>query len=128
MATICIDIDGVIAAFKRPGETYADVDPLPGAVQRVRSLKQAGHRIILYSARHMKTCDGNVGMVLARVGTVTLEWLNKHGIPYDEIHFGKPWADVYIDDNAVRFRSWDEIDPDGTNLPHSNESQQRNHP
>ena len=33
------------------------------------------------------------------------EWLEKHDIPYDEIHFGKPWCGVngfYIDDKAVR--------------------------
>jgi capsule biosynthesis phosphatase len=122
MATICIDVDGVLASFKKEGQTYADVAPIPGAVEKVRSLKAAGHKIILYSARHMKTCQGNAGLVLARVGQMTLEWLHKHGIPYDEIYFGKPWADVYIDDNAMRFRSWDEIAPDGANLPTSNES------
>jgi capsule biosynthesis phosphatase len=120
---ICIDLDGVIAGFKAPGQTYADVLPVPGAVEKVRALKASGHRIILCTARHMKTCDGNVGMVVARVGEITLAWLKRHDIPYDEIHFGKPWADVYIDDNAVRFQSWDQIAGDGSNLPASHESE-----
>ena len=42
-------------------------------------------------------------------------------MPYDEIWFGKPHADVYIDDNAYRFTSWNEVDGDGGNLPLSRE-------
>jgi capsule biosynthesis phosphatase len=121
MATICIDLDGVVAGFKRDGQTYADVAPIPGAVEKLQGLKSHGHRIILYTARHMKTCEGNVGLVMARVGNVTLDWLKRHDVPYDEIYFGKPWADVYVDDNAFRFRAWDEIAQDGSNLPQSNE-------
>ncbi|HVU37085.1 MAG TPA: hypothetical protein VHC95_02015 [Opitutales bacterium] len=122
MAIICIDLDGVIADFKKEGQTYADVAPMPGAVEKVRSLKAAGHHIIIYSARHMKTCQGNAGLVVARIGGMTLDWLKRHDIPYDEIFFGKPWADVYIDDNAIRFSSWNEIAANGANLPSSTES------
>jgi len=121
MATICIDLDGVVAGFKNDGQTYADVQPIPGAIEKLKGLRASGHRIILNTARHMKTCNGNVGMVVARVGHITLEWLRVHDVPYDEIYFGKPWADIYIDDNAYRFKSWDEIEPDGSNLPRSNE-------
>jgi capsule biosynthesis phosphatase len=128
MATICIDLDGVVANLKAPGQTYADVLPVDGAVARMRDLRANGHRIILYTARHMQTCQGNVGMVVARIGATTLEWLARHGVPYDEIHFGKPYADVYIDDNALRFQSWDSIAADGSNLPASHESQARTPP
>lgn len=121
MATLCIDLDGVVASFKSEGQTYADVAPIPGAVEKLRAFKAAGHRIILHSARHMKTCNGNVGLVVARVGGTTLDWLKRHDVPYDEIYFGKPWADVYIDDNAFRFKAWSEIADDASNLPVSNE-------
>ncbi len=124
MATICVDLDGVVAAFKTEGQSYAEVQPLPGAVEKLRQLKASGHRIILHSARHMKTCQGNVGLVVARVGGLTLDWLKRHEVPYDEIYFGKPWADVYIDDNAFRFQAWSEIAGDGSNLPVSNEKTQ----
>ena len=69
----------------------------------------------------MKTCEGNVGQVIARQGAVTLDWLARHGIEYDEFHFGKPHADVYIDDNALRFDGWDSIAADGSSLPASAE-------
>jgi capsule biosynthesis phosphatase len=114
---ICIDLDGVICRLRRSDETYEMVQPVPGACHKIAALRAAGHYIILYTARHMKTCGGNVGQIIARQGLVTLEWLKLHGIEYDEIHFGKPHADVYIDDNAVRFTSWDQISDLGSSLP-----------
>lgn len=118
---ICIDLDGVISTLKQPGETYADVTPMPGAKEKIQQLRDNGHYVMIFTARHMKTCDGNVAKVIARVGKITLDWLADNGIEFDEILFGKPWADVYIDDNAFRFLSWEEIKGDGTNLPISNE-------
>ena len=41
---------------------------------------------------------------------------------FDEIHFGKPHADVYIDDNALRFEGWERIAGDGSTLPRSHEN------
>jgi capsule biosynthesis phosphatase len=118
---ICIDLDGVIAEIKKENETYADVKPVKSAVEKIKKLKENGHYIIIYTARHMKTCDGNVYKAISKIGLITLEWLKKYDIPYDEIVFGKPWADIYIDDNGFRFKSWDEIKDDGSNLPISTE-------
>ena len=119
---ICIDLDGVICRLKNGQEGYADLLPVPGAVEKLRALRRAGHYLIILSARHMKTCDGNVGKVIARQGATTLEWLARHGVEYDEIHFGKPFADIYIDDNPLIFESWENISDDGSSLPSSNES------
>ena len=120
---LCIDLDGVVCELRKPGQTYAQLKPVPGAVEKLRTLKAAGHTIILLTARHMKTCSGNVGLVIARQGKTTLDWLAEHGIEYDELHFGKPHADVYIDDNALKFTSWDQIASDGSNIQRSSESQ-----
>jgi hypothetical protein len=49
----------------------------------------------------MKTHHGNSGRVLADVGLVTFKQLSDYEIPYHEINFGKPYADVYVDDLAV---------------------------
>jgi capsule biosynthesis phosphatase len=122
MSRICIDLDGVIAKLKKGDETYETVEPVPGAVEKLKSLRAAGHYIIIFTARHMKTCDGNPGKVVARLAKTTLEWLDRYEIPYDEVHFGKPWADVYIDDNAFRFETWETVSPDGSNLPVSSET------
>lgn len=118
---IAIDIDGTVCELRRPGQTYAEVLPLPGAVEKLKALKRAGHYLILLTARHMVTCNSNVGLVMARQGKTLFDWLAKFEIPYDEIWFGKPHADVYIDDNAYRFEAWDQIAGDGGNLPLSRE-------
>lgn len=118
---ISIDVDGVLCELRRPDQSYADLQPLPGAVAKMQRLKQAGHYLILCTARHMATCNSNVGLVVARQGKTLLDWLAKHEIPYDELWFGKPHADVYIDDNAYRFTAWNEVADDGSNLPLSQE-------
>ena len=61
---ICIDLDGVICNLRRPGEDYADLLPVPGAVEKVRALRNAGHYVIINTARHMKTTGGNVGLAV----------------------------------------------------------------
>ena len=122
---ICIDLDGVIADFKNENDTYADVKPIEGAAKKIKALKNNGHYIIIYSARNMKTQDGNLGKVIANIGEITINWLHKNNIIYDEIYFGKPWADIYIDDNAIRFESWKKIEDDATNLPISSEMKRK---
>lgn len=118
---ICVDLDGVICELKNQGEVYPALKPVPGAVEKMKALKASGHYIIIYTARHMKTCKGNLPEVIAKIGKVTLDWLVTNEVPYDEIMFGKPWADVYIDDNAFRFIGWEQLDGDGNNLPMSHE-------
>lgn len=120
---ISIDVDGTICELRQNGQSYADVAPLPGAVEKLKAFRRAGHYLILCTARHMSTCHGNVGMVVARQGKTLFEWLEKYEIPYDEIWFGKPHADVYIDDNAYRLTSWQQVSDDGSNLPVSREKQ-----
>lgn len=103
---IVIDLDGTICEIKKPGQSYMDVEPLPGAAEQIRLLRSQGHYIIIQSARNMATCESNLGKVMKNVGLITLEWLEKHGVEYDEIYFGKPNGHVYIDDRALRFESW----------------------
>lgn len=116
---MCFDLDGVICELRPEGQTYRELQPVPGAAEKLQQLREAGYKIIISTARHMNTTGGNVGAVVARLGLVTLEWLKTHGIPYDEIHFGKPYAQLYVDDNAMRFTSWDDFDPQ--RLPRSHE-------
>lgn len=113
---LCIDIDGTICTLRQQNESYARVKPLPGAVERIRSLRAEGHYIILATSRHMATCQANVGQVMARQGKTLLDWLERHGFEYDELWLGKPHADMYIDDKACRFTgSWQTLVLPGLN-------------
>lgn len=106
---ICIDLDGTICSIRKPNETYADVTVLPGAKEFIDRLKADGHIIIINTARNMQTQGHNVGKVLKNVGKITLDWLEKNKIQYDEIFFGKPNADITIDDRAIKFEDWAKI-------------------
>jgi capsule biosynthesis phosphatase len=103
---ICVDLDGTICEFRSQGQTYSDVLPKPGAVERLKELKAEGHTIIIHTARNMQTQGHNVGKVLKNVGRITLDWLDRFEVPYDEIFFGKPNADITIDDRVLRFETW----------------------
>ena len=113
---IVIDLDGTICPIRESNQSYADLIPLENAVERINELKSDGHYIIISTARNMATCESNVGKVLKNVGKITLDWLEKYNIPYDEIFFGKQNADVYIDDRALRFESWTTINSQSLSL------------
>ena len=103
---IVIDLDGTISYLKQPNETYADVKIKEGAAEFIKNLRANGHYVIIQTARNMATCDSNMGKVLKNVGKITLEWLDKNEVEYDEIFFGKPNGHLYIDDRALRFEDW----------------------
>jgi capsule biosynthesis phosphatase len=106
---IVVDLDGTICTLKQEHQTYAQVSVKPGAIELLKKLREEGHYIIIQTARNMATCDSNVGKVMKNVGMITLEWLEKNGVEYDEIFFGKPNANLYIDDRAFRFVDWKSI-------------------
>jgi len=90
--TICFDIDGVIAELV-PDGNYAGAHPRLPMIEQVNRLFAHGHRIVLHTAR----------------GSATgLDWepetrkqLERWGLRYHSLHFGKPAADIYIDDRMI---------------------------
>ncbi len=106
---IVIDLDGTICELKKEWQNYCDVIVNKWAVDKIKKLKELWHYIIIQTARHMETCGSNLWLVNARVTKNTIEWLEKNNIPFDEIYFWKPNADLYIDDNAKTFIWWDNI-------------------
>ena len=107
---ICIDLDGTICTIREPGETYRDVKVKPGAKEMIQKLHEAGHTIIINTARNMGSTGHNVGKAMKNVGKITLDWLEQNGIVYDEIFFGKPNADITIDDRCIRFNdNWQDM-------------------
>ena len=102
---IVFDLDGVICKLKKPNETYLEVKPNEDVISKMKEWKKEGHYLIIHTGRHMRTCDGNVTEVIKKIGPVTTEWLKKWNVPFDEIHYGKPYGDVYIDDLGITFSS-----------------------
>lgn len=98
---ICFDIDKTLVTSPNVEGDYSTVKPIYKNIEFVRLVKSLRHTVILYTARKMGTYSGNSGRALAEIGKITFETLEKFNIPYDEIYFGKPSADFYIDDKAV---------------------------
>ncbi len=102
---LVMDIDGTLCEIKRPGQSYADVAPVPAVVQRLAEYRREGFRVSLFTSRNMRSFDGNTGEIIAKTLPVLTEWLERHGVEYDELHVGKPWPGVggfYVDDRSVR--------------------------
>jgi len=102
---IAVDFDGVIATHTyREGEIGKLIS---GAKEVLSLLKKEGHEIIIWTARK--------DMELYKIK----EFLDNNNIPYDDINIGITWddessrkifADVYIDDRAIRFNGdWFEV-------------------
>ena len=98
---ICFDLDNTLVSFPTIRNDYTSVKPITKNINFLKYLKRFGNTIIIYTARRMKTHNGNIGKINSDIGKVTFETLDKFDIPYDEIYFGKPHADFYIDDLAL---------------------------
>ena len=102
---IVMDVDGTLCTIKTPDQSYAEVEPRVDVVAKLREYRADGWYVILQTSRNMRTFDGNVGRINAMMLPTLIEWLDRHDIPYDEVHVAKPWAGssgFYVDDRAVR--------------------------
>lgn len=98
---ICFDLDNTLVSYPSIPGDYSTVKPISANINLLNNLKRAGHEIIIYTARRMATHKHNLGKVMKDIALITLESLEALGIEYDEIIFGKPIADIYIDDRAI---------------------------
>lgn len=98
---ICFDLDNTLVTYPSIPGDYSTVKPIKENINLLKNLKNAGHEIIIYTARRMATHHHNIGRVMRDIAKITLDTLDTLGIEYDEIIFGKPIADIYIDDRAL---------------------------
>jgi hypothetical protein len=90
---ICFDLDGVIATgtiqdvySDSAGWAYENCDPIQAVIDIMWELHNKGVHVIIHTARPVSDT------------TKTISWLDKHGVAYDELIMGKPYAHVYVDD------------------------------
>lgn len=96
----CFDLDGTLVTKPKIEGDYSSCEPIEANISYLKHLKNLGHYIIIATARRMRTHGNNVNAVVKDIGKLTLDQLDRLGIPYDEIQFGKPYAHYYIDDLA----------------------------
>lgn len=126
---IAIDFDGTLVRPLNPDDPLSDVQLEPGVVDGLMSLKKAGHRLLLYSARTNRAIRQDPYLdPLVRSGAKPLDmaqwqrdslvaqaryqqmidFVSKYlsGIfdAIDSGEQGKPTVDLFIDDKARAFR------------------------
>lgn len=110
---LVMDVDGTLCELKRPEQSYADVAPIRTVIDRLAEYRRQGFRVVLYTSRNMRSYGGNTGEIAAKTLPVLLEWLQRNGVEYDEVHIGKPWPGVggfYVDDRTVRPSEFVDLD------------------
>jgi capsule biosynthesis phosphatase len=116
MKKIIIDLDNTLTKDDSLS-SYKDKKPKIEVVNKLKSYKSLGFTITIFSARNMKTFEGNIGIINVKTLPEIIEWLDKNDIPFDEVLVGKPWCGeggFYVDDKAIRPQefvdlSYDEI-------------------
>ncbi len=90
---ICFDMDGVIAdgTVERvysdaAGWAYGNCTPIKSTIRAMCELQAQGVEIYIHTARWEEDRP------------VTERWLVDHKVPFDAVSFGKPHADLYVDD------------------------------
>ena len=98
---IVFDLDGVICS--NTDKKYEEAKPINETINLLSSLKEQGHFVIIRTARSMGYSNGDVNKAINNLYVFTYEQLKQWGVQYDELHFGKPYADLYVDDKAFKF-------------------------
>lgn len=90
--TFVVDIDGVLATLILDNN-YECCQPIPENIHIINKLYNAGHRIILFTARGSATgIDWQ---------DTTHRQMAAWNVSYHALQFGKPAADFYIDDRLI---------------------------
>jgi hypothetical protein len=95
---IFVDIDDTICETN--GMDYATAKPWPESIEKVNKLYEAGHHIVYWTARGVKT-----GIDWREV---TENQLKEWGAKYHELRLTKPPYDVFIDDKVINTRDWED--------------------
>ncbi|WP_426578377.1 HAD-IIIC family phosphatase [Xenorhabdus stockiae] len=103
MKNLIVDLDSTLT--QGDSKDYKDVSPRKDVVEKLLEYRRMGFKITIFTARNMRTYEGNIGKINIYTLPIIIEWLDKYNIPYDEILVGKPWCGndgFYIDDKAIR--------------------------
>jgi len=106
---ICFDIDNVICRTNSR-KNYSKSLPIKKNIKMVNEIYKKGYTVILYTARYMGRCNGNLIEVEKKIKPLTLKQLKSWGVNYHKIYFGKPSFDLFIDDKSLFFTNkWPEL-------------------
>lgn len=101
---IVIDLDDTLTDDGSHSD-YAAKLPRADVIAKLRDYSALGYEIVIFSARNMRTHQGQIGRINLHTLPGVLAWLTQHHVPHDEVIMGKPWCGpggFYVDDKAIR--------------------------
>lgn len=96
---LVFDIDDTICNNKN--RDYENAIPFKNVIKKINQLHKQGAKITLYTSRGMVSCNGDIDKIIKKNKAILERWLDKNNVQYDELVFGKPLGDMYIDDKAI---------------------------
>ena len=87
----CFDIDGTICT--NTNGDYESATPIENRINLINDLYEKENEIILFTARGRTT---NIDWK-----ELTEQQLQTWGVKYHKLLFGKPEADIFVDDKAI---------------------------
>lgn len=112
---LVFDIDGVLC-----NEHDADVthrEPFMSRIWQINQLvEKEGYEVDIYTSRGMRSTGNDPVASDLKYRDITEKQLADWGVKYSKLYFGKPNADVYIDNkNALMQDFFEELRHTGTN-------------
>lgn len=99
---LCFDIDGVICkTFKG---NYSASKPIRKNIKLINQLYKKGYVIKLFTARYMGRTKDKKYLAEKKAKKLTTMQLNKWGVCYHKLFFGKVSYDILVDDKAIFFK------------------------
>lgn len=98
----CFDIDNTICSTV--GRNYTKSKPKKKIIKLINSLYDSGHEINIFTARYMGRNKNNISKAKKQGYNFTSMQLKYWNLKYHKLFFGKPSADLYIDDKSLGFK------------------------
>lgn len=102
--TIVFDVDDTIC--NNNNRDYENALPYNDVINKINDLYSEGANIVLYTSRGMVSCNGDIKKIIEKNKAILEKWLEGNNVKYNELIFGKPIADMYIDDKAMNVREF----------------------
>ena len=103
--TICFDLDNVIC--RTTNNDYKNSKPKKEVIKKINSLYENGHFIKIFTSRFMGRSKERISLAKKRGLKFTKKQLGVWGLKYNQLIFGKPSYDIYIDDKSIFFnKNW----------------------
>lgn len=97
---IVVDIDDTIS--KCENRDYKNAKPIKNVIDKINYLHDVlNYDVTLFTSRGMVSCNGDVDKAKRKNDKILKKWLEDNEVHYDRIVYGKPIADIYVDDKCM---------------------------